>query len=75
MCGIVAAVLASPEHQAKTFDQVKTSCKKIKHRGPDEEAVFINPKGTTILGHVRLSINDAANGQQPLFRLIARWRL
>jgi len=67
MCGIVAALLRSSECKGAVFEQVKTACKKIQHRGPNERTVFCNMKQNVILGHVRLSINDVANGQQPLF--------
>lgn len=39
----------------------------LRHRGPDDEGYFLDPKGKVALGHRRLSIIDLSTGHQPLF--------
>ena len=63
MCGLVG--IFSPngiisEHKLEAGNAA------IRHRGPDEEGVWINETKTCGLGHVRLSIIDIAGGKQPL---------
>ena len=38
----------------------------IRHRGPDEQDVWIDPLGSVALGHTRLSIIGLDNGRQPI---------
>lgn len=39
----------------------------LRHRGPDDEGYFLDPKGKVALGHRRLSIIDLSTGHQPVF--------
>jgi asparagine synthase (glutamine-hydrolysing) len=63
MCGIVAVV---SEDQAPVRDQVVSATNRLRHRGPDDADVWIEPRGFAGLGHARLSIIDAELGRQPL---------
>ena len=38
----------------------------LRHRGPDDSGVYMDPDGDTGLGHRRLSIIDLDGGQQPI---------
>ena len=62
MCGINGIVFGNTNPEISEIVQMN---KAIKHRGPDDEGVlkFQN----TILGHVRLSIQDLSDkGKQPM---------
>ena len=64
MCGIAGVVNFSGKTVLR--EELDTMLKTIKHRGPDDEGVFI--KDNIGLGHVRLSIIDLSTaGHQPMF--------
>lgn len=58
MCGIAGSF---PKGDTQL---VSAGIKKIKHRGPDDDAVVKTNNGT--LGHARLSIIDVQQGHQPM---------
>lgn len=63
MCGIAGVVKFSSRAVKK--EMVQMMLQQIKHRGPDDEGVFID--GNVGLGHVRLSILDlSCAGHQPM---------
>lgn len=63
MCGIVGVVRFDEKPIKK--ESLATMMQTIKHRGPDDEGVFID--GHVGLGHVRLSILDLSEaGHQPM---------
>lgn len=63
MCGIVGIVRFNEKPIKK--ESLTTMMQTIKHRGPDDEGVFID--GHVGLGHVRLSILDLSEaGHQPM---------
>jgi asparagine synthase (glutamine-hydrolysing) len=65
MCGIAGFIDYQP--RAANYERsavLDAMCRAIKHRGPDDQGVFLNP--TAALGMRRLSIIDVAGGQQPL---------
>ena len=62
MCGI-AGVAYETDGQAD-HNQVRRMCDVIRHRGPDDEGIFID--GSVGLGMRRLSIIDLASGHQPI---------
>src|SRR5260221_8036016 len=46
----------------------------LQHRGPDDEGVWIDPRGRCLLGHRRLSIIDtSAAGRGPMAGADGRW--
>ncbi|MDI6752071.1 MAG: asparagine synthase (glutamine-hydrolyzing) [bacterium] len=62
MCGICGKLLLDGTTPKK--DLILKMCDTIRHRGPDDEGVYI---GKNIgLGHRRLSIIDLSTGHQPL---------
>ncbi|MCK4595373.1 asparagine synthase (glutamine-hydrolyzing) [candidate division WOR-3 bacterium] len=61
ICGIISFVGNEIEP-----NKIKSMMKVLKHRGPDDEGIFI--KGNIGLGHLRLSIIDLSSaGHQPMF--------
>jgi asparagine synthase (glutamine-hydrolysing) len=64
MCGIAGIINLFDKKVDSS--EIKTMLTKIKHRGPDDEGLFI--KDNVGLGHVRLSIIDLSSaGHQPMF--------
>tara|TARA_R110002073_G_scaffold72537_1_gene177537 strand:- start:545459 stop:547279 length:1821 start_codon:yes stop_codon:yes gene_type:complete len=64
MCGI-SGIVNFNEKSVKE-DEIKVMMQKMKHRGPDDEGIFIDD--TVGLGFVRLSILDLSlAGHQPMF--------
>lgn len=66
MCGIAGFVTADADaggaaESARVLDRM---CRRIAHRGPDDQGTFID--GPAALGMRRLSIIDLAGGRQPL---------
>ena len=63
MCGI-AGIVASDALQPEERARVPFMRDVIRHRGPDDEGLFVD--GCAALAHRRLSIVDLAAGHQPL---------
>ena len=64
MCGITGKIYYSKDKQIKE-NEIRAMNEKIKHRGPDDEGVYIDKN--IGLGHVRLSIIDLSSaGHQPM---------
>ncbi|MCG3145760.1 MAG: Asparagine synthetase [glutamine-hydrolyzing] 1 [Gammaproteobacteria bacterium] len=64
MCGISGIAALS---QARiTEAEVRRMLPALKHRGPDGNGVYLDPRGAVGLGHTRLSIVDLAGGAQPM---------
>ena len=64
MCGIVGIAEFS-NGSLPTWDQLKSMCDTLFHRGPDEEGIDI--RENVALGMRRLSIIDLSGGSQPIF--------
>src|SRR3989338_3057930 len=60
MCGVAGMVGACNEALLRRM------CAALKHRGPDDEGYFTDPKAAIGLGMMRLSIIDLAGGHQPM---------
>lgn len=72
MCGIVGIVRFDAKPIKK--ESLTTMMQTIKHRGPDDEGVFID--GHVGLGHVRLSILDLTEaGHQPMTDSTGRYTI
>jgi asparagine synthase (glutamine-hydrolysing) len=64
MCGIVG--WAGPE-PGLSIDLLRQATSGLKHRGPDDEGLFVARGGAVALGHSRLSIIDlSAAAKQPM---------
>src|SRR5262249_48080576 len=61
MCGIAGFVLL---HQKAEQSAIRAMCGEIRHRGPDEEGVYVD--GGCAIGMRRLSIIDLNTGHQPI---------
>ncbi len=66
MCGI-AGIYNYGSGEPVTEGQLRAMADAVKHRGPDGEGYYIDPKGSLGLAHRRLSIIDlSAGGNQPM---------
>jgi asparagine synthase (glutamine-hydrolysing) len=64
MCGI-AGFIDTECAYANAEERIRVMCNLIRHRGPDEQGVWIG--NGAALGMRRLSIIDVAGGHQPIF--------
>ena len=67
-CGIAAVLLSehqAPKQNESAEEAMQDILGKMSHRGPDCSTIHRCEESTIVLGHVRLSINDATNGDQP----------
>src|SRR5258705_6954005 len=64
MCRINGIAFSSRSRRMVDAGVLKSMRDVIKHRGPDDEGIFID--GNVGLGHRRLSIVDVAAGHQPM---------
>ena len=70
MCGIVGFVgkVTSP------LDCLNSMVRAVRHRGPDDQGVWLNDNSNIGLGHARLSIVDLSKaGHQPMQSESARY--
>jgi asparagine synthase (glutamine-hydrolysing) len=65
MCGITA-LFSNQENISKRRELFLEMSKKIRHRGPDWNGIYLNDNKGVFLGHERLSIVGIDNGSQPL---------
>jgi asparagine synthase (glutamine-hydrolysing) len=72
MCGIVGAV--SPFGGIET-EMMATATRRLRHRGPDAQHVWVADDGRVGLGHARLSIIDLTTGDQPIENEDGRLRI
>jgi asparagine synthase (glutamine-hydrolysing) len=63
MCGIVAAVSRRGGVSAQALDR---ATRRLHHRGPDAQRVWVDQYNRAGLGHARLSIIDLTTGDQPI---------
>lgn len=67
MCGIAAIVEPDCVGQNNLRARLNSMIRSQRHRGPDAEGQYIDPKGSLGLGHNRLSIIDLSqSGRQPM---------
>ena len=67
MCGIIGAINYSEDLNTDYYLWVQSKIKYLKHRGPDDEKIWISDSKNIILGHTKLSIIDLSqNNTQPM---------
>jgi asparagine synthase (glutamine-hydrolysing) len=64
MCGIAGFADSTPTGRPREFNLVHRMCEVIRHRGPDDEGIHVEPG--VGLGMRRLSIIDLSGGRQPI---------
>lgn len=68
MCGIAGIISNNAQLISKQRIQSATSC--LRHRGPEDEGLWINSENRVALGHLRLSIIDnSKEAAQPMHYL------
>jgi len=65
MCGITG-IYNFQSKGAVDKSLLQAMCDSIRHRGPDDEGIFIDQDRHVGLGHRRLSIIDLSSGHQPM---------
>lgn len=66
MCGINGIALSSRSGRQLDIGRLERMRDVIRHRGPDDDGIFVDAGGRVGLGHRRLSIVDVAAGHQPM---------
>src|SRR5262249_31219 len=68
MCGIAGFVMGRPQTAALQLGNIVGNMNgSLRHRGPDDEGVWIDPEAGAALAHRRLSIIDLSpTGHQPM---------
>lgn len=66
MCGIFGIVNNSCPSKSELVRNVESGINRIRHRGPDGQGIWAEPKYGIGFGHVRLSIVDLDGGAQPM---------
>lgn len=68
MCGICGLVSYTKGNNYISQDIIRRMCRRMVHRGPDDEGIYVDHKGASVgLGHRRLSIIDLSSvGRQPM---------
>ena len=72
VCGIVAAVA---KRGGLSEEALGRATRRLRHRGPDAQRVWVAPDRRAALGHARLSIIDLLTGDQPIANEDGRVRL
>ncbi|MEP0846256.1 MAG: asparagine synthase (glutamine-hydrolyzing) [Phycisphaerae bacterium] len=65
MCGIAGILTLSPQTRIEP-QPLRTMADQLRHRGPDDDGVYVDPQGRCGLAFRRLSIIDLASGHQPM---------
>ncbi|MBM4049476.1 MAG: hypothetical protein FJ279_30645, partial [Planctomycetes bacterium] len=66
MCGIAGGFAITGNGRIEK-GTVEAMLSRMRHRGPDDEGLFVEATGRAVLGHRRLSIIDLGGGHQPMF--------
>ncbi|MEO8204672.1 MAG: asparagine synthase (glutamine-hydrolyzing) [Chthoniobacterales bacterium] len=75
MCGI-AGIFGSKAEGAELERRLIRMQKALRHRGPDDQGLWINPEATAGLCHTRLSILDLSEaGHQPMAATSGRYEI
>src|SRR3989339_1833756 len=67
MCGMSGLFSRAPRRPEPLLSSASAMVRAIRHRGPDGEGIWTDPRGHTALGHARLAIIDVTEtGKQPM---------
>ncbi len=67
MCGIIGTINYSKNLDTDNYKWVESKIKYLKHRGPDDEKIWISDLKNIIFGHTKLSIIDLSEfNTQPM---------
>jgi asparagine synthase (glutamine-hydrolysing) len=77
VCGIAGFVDFASQDSLETLERVGLSmASTLRHRGPDDGGVWVDPYARAVLAHRRLSIIDLSTaGHQPMASESGRWML
>lgn len=74
MCGLVGIVGGASVEALRTG--VRRMSEQLRHRGPDDDGIWLDPAAGVALGHRRLAIVDLTPaGHQPMASVCGRWIL
>ena len=75
MCGIAGFIAGRSQGAARQIDDIVASISEtLRHRGPDDDGVWIDPEAGVSLIHRRLSIVDLSPaGHQPMISADGRY--
>ncbi len=73
MCGIVGIV--SREREFVTRERIYAASLCIRHRGPDDEGIWISPAQEAAFGHRRLSIIDLSDAAAQPMHYLSRYTI
>lgn len=65
MCGIAGILALSPDDRVQAAP-LRAMAAALRHRGPDDEGVYVDPQGRCGLAFRRLSVIDLPGGRQPM---------
>lgn len=75
MCGIAGIVGGGLPYEV-VEERVLAMRERLRHRGPDDEGLYVDAKGRCALGHARLSILDLSSaGHQPMSTTDGRYAI
>lgn len=76
MCGIAGALSPNPQERSSLETKLRSLQAALRHRGPDDEGMWVSPNGHAGLVHTRLSILDLSSaGHQPMSRCKDRYTI
>ncbi len=74
MCGIVGFLAKSIVTSESLLDIGRRACETLRHRGPDDSGVWVDPECGVVLGHTRLAVIDLSpEGKQPMTSACGRY--
>tara|TARA_B100000795_G_C22787128_1_gene435153 strand:+ start:129 stop:2087 length:1959 start_codon:yes stop_codon:yes gene_type:complete len=76
MCGIIGQINYLKLNNIDIFTNIKKTINSLRHRGPDDNGIWINDHKNVCFGHTRLSILDlSTNGKQPMSSSNSRYTI
>ena len=76
MCGIVGSLAFAEQSPEQLRAEAMPMADAIRHRGPDDLGVHVEPAAGLVFGHCRLAVVDPSpDGHQPMVSADGRWIL